>query len=48
VVDFESFGRAHDLPVHLNGCSSFVDCDVSYGIKGVRAFAAFLGAPLEL
>ena len=48
MVDFKALGRLHDLPVHLNGCSSFFDCYVSYGIKRVVAFAAFLSAPFEL
>ncbi len=48
MVDLKAVGRLHDLPVHLNGCSAFVDCYVSYGIKRVVAFAAFLSAPFEL
>ena len=48
MVDLKAVGRVHDLPVHLNGCSSFFDCHVSYGIERVRPFAAFLGAPFEL
>ena len=48
MVDLKAVGRMHDLPVHLNGCSSFFDCHVSYGIERVRTFAAFLGAPFEL
>lgn len=48
VVYFEAGRGLDDLPVHLDCCSSFFDFDVSYGVKGVRPIAAFLGAPFEL
>ena len=48
MVDFNTFRRVHDLPVHLNGCSAFVDCHVSHGIERIRAFATFLSAPFKL
>jgi hypothetical protein len=48
MVDFNTLGRVHDLPVHLNGCSAFVDCHVSHGIERIRPFTTFLSAPIEL